>query len=175
MIRFFGKLGAFLRGGESGAGTAAGKRKVMIREEIRGLKAQMEAAPAVLAKTRPPDPQDPTPAELATGVDFIFQQHEAQYLLEAQREPARIVGWLMASLIGERAIFMDDASNPAPIVGTVDANQVQKMQRVVGDRKSVALVDLPMEKQIGELYASPDVVAALPEADLPVWELLLTD
>jgi hypothetical protein len=171
MIKLFDRLGALLGGGA----TAAEKRKVMIREEIRRLKAKMEAAPAVLAKSRPAEPQDPTPAELAAGVDFIFQQHEAQYLLEAQTEPARIVGWLMASLIGERAIFMDNANNPAPIVGTVDSNQVQKMQRIVGDKKSVALVDLAMEKQIGELYSSPEVVAALRGAGLPVWELLLSN
>ena len=130
MIKLFDRLGAVLGGDQRGVGTAAEKRKVTIREEIRRLKAKMEAAPAVLAKSRPPEPQNPTSAELATGVDFIFQQHEAQYLLEAQCEPARIVGWLMASLIGERAIFMDNANNPAPIVGTVDADQVQKMQRV---------------------------------------------
>ena len=146
-----------------------------MRAVVGRLKAELRQARAVLSETQPPEPVDPTPAELARGVDFIFRQATAEYLLEADREPARIVGHILAALIGERAIFMEGADREAPILGTVDGEQVQKIQRIVADRRNVVIVDLPMEKQIGGLHSSPDLVALLRDADLPVWDYLLKD
>ncbi len=146
-----------------------------MRAAVDRLKAELRQARAVLSETQPPEPVDPTPAELASAVDFIFRQATAEYLLEADREPARIVGYLLAALIGERATYMEGADREAPILGTVDGQQVQKIMRVVADRRNVVLVDLPMEKQIGGLHSSPELVAILRDADLPVWEYLLKD
>ena len=146
-----------------------------MREAIDQLKAELGQARDILSESEPPEPVDPTAAELARGVDFIFRQATAEYLLEADREPARIVGWILAALIGERAIFMDGGDREAPILGTVDGEQVQKIQRIVADRRHVVIVDLAMEKQIGGLHSSPDLVALLREADLPVWDYLLKD
>jgi len=146
-----------------------------MRELVDQLKAELRQARDVLSQSEPPESVDPTPAELARGVDFIFRQATAEYLLEAEREPVRIVGWLLAALIGERATFMDGADREAPILGTVDDEQVQKIMRVVADRQSVVLVDLPMEKLIGEQHSSAELVALLREAELPVWDYLLKD
>ena len=146
-----------------------------MREAVEQLKAELRQARAVLSESQPPEPADPTAEELARGVDFIFRQATAEYLVEVDREPARIVGYLLAALIGERATYMEGANREAPILGSVDGQQVQKMQRVVADRQNVVLVDLPMEKQIGALHSSPDLVALLRAADLPVWEYLLKD
>ena len=145
-----------------------------MKELVDRLKAELQQARDILSQSEPPEPIDPTPAELASGVDFIFHQAMAEYLLEANREPARIVGWILAALIGERAIFMDGADREAPILGTVDDKQVQKLQRIVAGR-NVVIVDMPMEQQIGGLHSSPEMLSILREADLPVWDYLLKD
>ena len=146
-----------------------------MKVQAQELKHRLLAAQDLLALSEPETSTQPTAAELADGVELIFRQHEARYLLEAASEPARIAGSLMAQLNGERAVFMQDAGGWMPILGTVDGKHEQKILRIVADRKTVALVDLSMTEQIGDLVPSREMVAALKSADLPVWNHLLTD
>jgi hypothetical protein len=122
------------------------------------------------------EPPELSREELAAGVERIFIEHEARYLLAAASEPARYVGWVMAFLNDQRATFMREADREAPILGTADARQEQWIMRVVASKRFVVLVDMTMEKQMSEIVVSGEELAsALREADLPVWHYLLEE
>ncbi len=70
---------------------------------------------------------------------MIFRRHSAEYLLRVFDEPERIVGWLMARINKERAIYLEP-DPVSPTLGTVTTGQEQLLTRLLADDKTVALV-----------------------------------
>lgn len=150
---------------------AAAHRELM-REELGAMKKIIETAAEFLAKQPEEKDKNLTPMEFEAEVDMIFRRHSAEYLLRVFDEPERIVGWLMARINKERAIYLEP-DPVSPTLGTVTTGQEQLLTRLLADDKTVALVSFVGQKQHGHLVNAKDMEDAIKEAGLPVWKNLL--
>ncbi|KTE36570.1 MULTISPECIES: hypothetical protein [unclassified Sphingopyxis] len=161
----------YLREGDAQKRRDRQLRRDRLCAEARRVRPEIAVARELLARPLPDEPDAPTPAELQEAVGALMRRHSANYLDKAEEEPVRIVGWLLARLADQSATGLHWFGG-SPVLGTVSINQDQYMQIVGVGAGSVALMTMDGNRATGEPVDVEDMLAALREANLPVWDEL---
>lgn len=143
----------------------------MLRVEARKLRREIETAREFLNHAAQIEIDDSSATGLQASLDFQYRVASAEFLLQANEQPERIVGWLMAKAIVELPVHFEQIAVNT-LIGTVNLNHDQFVRALAVESRTVALFTFGYEEVCGEPVTCGDMVGVIRSAGLPVWEEL---